>query len=435
MVDIHAFRGWRYDLSQVGDLSDVTAPPYDVIGPAQQDDLYKKHPCNVIRLELNRDEPGDTNPDDRYARAAGFLRRWMHERVLQQEHEEALYVYHQEYEWEGQKYVRKGFMGRCRLERFGEGQVFPHEQTMSGPKADRLALLKACRMNLSPIFGLYPDANAAVQAPLDQAIIGVTPLAAVDHLGVVHKLWPISNHATISKVRELMRDKPIFIADGHHRYETANNYRDAIIAEKGPLAENAGENFVMMMCVGMSDPGLTILPTHRLVSGLPELTSDQVKAALEKNFEVELIGSGSAAARETWELIEADGGQGILGFGTLDGKWLLARAKDISPMQQLAPEQSDAWRALGVSLLHKLALEHLIGAKHPQAKQQCTYVHLLDEVIDGLQKRECQLGCLVPPAQIDDVEEIASHFEKMPAKSTYFYPKLQSGMVFNSVDA
>lgn len=430
MAEVHPFRGWRYDVAQVGDLSDVTCPPYDVIDTAFQERLYKQHPCNVIRLELNRQEPGDAGPDDRYARAAGFLKHWMQDGVLMQEREDALYVYHQVFEWEGTKYTRKGFLGRLRLERFGEGQVYAHEQTMSGPKADRLALLKACQMNLSPIFGLFPDADNAVQSPLEQAIRGVTPLEARDHLGVIHRLWPVTNHTALGAVRSLLRDKPIFIADGHHRYETANNYRDGLIAEGKLAGPDAPANFVLMMFVGMSDPGLVILPTHRLVSGIGDITAADLSAALGKHFQLETIGSGPQAARETWDLIEADGSQSIFGFGTTrDDQWTLARLTDGSPMATLAPDQSDDWRGLGVSLLHKLVIEHLLAAQKPGFR----YVHSLEEVTASQQAKECQLACLVPPAGINHVESIAGHLEKMPAKSTYFYPKLQTGLVFNPV--
>lgn len=435
MAEVHPFRGWRYDIAQVGDLSDVTCPPYDVIDDEFQDRLYKQHPCNIIRVELNRQEASDATPDDRYARATSFLRRWMQERVLIQEHEEALYVYHQVFDWEGRQFVRKGFMGRIRLERFGEGRVYPHEQTLSGPKADRLKLLTATEMNLSPIFGLYPDSEAAVQAPLEQAILGITPLEATDHLGVVHRLWPVTKHAVIDQISRLMRDKPIFIADGHHRYETAVNYRDGLAAAGKLTGPAAAANFVMMMFVGMADPGLVIMPTHRLVSSVPPLTAPELATALSANFDVETIGEGEAAARETWGLIEADGSQSVLGFCTTrDGQWSLARLTDGSPMATLAPEQSPAWHALGVSLLHKLVLEHLLAGRFGGAAPQFRYVHLLKEVTDAIGTQACQLGCLVPPARIENVEQIAEHLEKMPPKSTYFYPKLQTGLVFNPVD-
>ncbi len=434
MADVHPLSGWRYDVGQVGDLSQVTCPPYDVIDAAFQEKLYQQHPCNVIRLELNREEPGDATPDDRYARAAGFLRKWIQQGVLIQEHEASLYVYHQVFTWEGHTYTRKGFMGRIRLERFGEGKVYPHEQTLSGPKADRLKLLKTCQVNFSPIFGLYPDETGAAQDALEKAILGLTPLEATDHLGVLHRLWPVSKVDVVNTVRRELQDKPVFIADGHHRYETGVNYRDELAAAGKLGGTESPPNFTLMHFCGMSDPGLVILPTHRLVTGVGDLTAEQLKQALSKNFDVQVIGEGAAAAKETWELIEADGSQGVLGFGTTaDNKWSLAKLTDASPMLTLAPQQSDAWRELAVSVLHKLVLDHLLPQAVPEAKAACKYVHLLDEVTTAQAAGQCQLGCLVPPAQISHVEEIAEKLEKMPPKSTYFYPKLQTGLVFNSV--
>ncbi|MGQ0633391.1 MAG: DUF1015 domain-containing protein [Planctomycetaceae bacterium] len=434
MPQILPFRGWRYDVSQVGDLSDVTCPPYDVIDSEFQEKLYQRHPCNVIRLELNRDEPGDPNLDEKYRRAAEYLRRWTQQGVLMQERDLALYVYHQIFEWGGAFYTRRGFLGRIRLERFGEGRVFPHEQTMSGPKADRLKLLQACQMNLSPVFGLYPDRDNTAQAPLEDVVRAAPPLEAHDHLGVIHRLWPVTNREAIDQVRRLLADKPVFIADGHHRYETAINYRDGLVAAGKPVGPDAPANFALMMFVGMSDPGLIILPTHRLVSGLAATTADQIEATLRGHFAIERMGRGPDAAKATWDLIEADGGQGLLGLGTTaDGQWLLARLTDGSPMARLAPDQSDDWRGLGVSLLHKLVLEHLLKPHHVGDGVKCRYVHQLEEVAAAQKAGECPLACLVPPAQIEHVEKIAARLEKMPPKSTYFYPKLQTGLVFNPV--
>lgn len=435
MAEMLPFRGWRYDVSQVGSLAEVTAPPYDVINAEEQKALYERHPCNVVRLILNRDEPGDDSPNARYERAAGFLQHWKTEGMLAQEREDALYVYHQVFDWEGTHFVRKGFLGRLRLEEFGKGQVYPHEHTMSGPKADRLALLKACKMNLSPIFGLYPDAEAAAQTPLEDVVRNETALEVTDELGVLHRLWPVTDHQAISQACAALREKPIFIADGHHRYETAVNYRNWLKEEGRISGEGDNANFVLMMVVGMSDPGLAILPTHRLISGLPNLKADDVAAVLGSHFELERIGTGPEAAQQTWELIDADGGQDVFGFATnVDQVWHFARLTDGSPMATLCPDQSEAWRGLGVSLLHKLVLEHLFKEKFPDAEQSCRYVHLMNEVNEALAADTPQLACLVPPAQIDDVEQIASEFEKMPPKSTYFYPKLLSGLVFNPLE-
>lgn len=432
MVEVCPFRGWRYDVAQVGDLSDVITPPYDVIDDKQQDDLFKKHPCNFIRLELNREEPGDASPETKYERAAGFWKHWRMDGILRQEHHEALYVYSQEFTWEGQRFVRSGFLGRCRLEEFGTGNVFPHEQTLSGPKADRLKLIRATQANLSPIFGLYPDETASVQQVLDDACLTLTPSLATDHLGVIHRLWVIEDHAVINQIKSGLREKPVFIADGHHRYETALNYRRELQAA-GKLTEDMAANYVLMMFVGMQDAGLQILPTHRLVSGLPDLRAEDVREALSPLCEVEVLGTGDEAARLAWETIEMDGGQSVFGFGTAaDNTWLVARVRDAGRMEELAADHSPAWRSLGVSLLHKLLLEDCIFKKFA-GDPKFQYVHRLDETTSALAARTHQLGCLVAPATIDHVREIAAGRETMPPKSTYFYPKLLSGLVVHSL--
>jgi uncharacterized protein (DUF1015 family) len=427
MAEVQPFQAWRYDVGQVGDLSDVIAPPYDVINAAQQEELYKQHPCNSVRLILNREEPGDSEAD-RYARAAKYLRQWQQEGLLIQEHENALYVYHQEFEWEGKTYIRRGFLGRLRLEELGEGSVYPHEQTMPGPKKDRLDLLKACKTNLSPIFGLYPDAENVAQKILEDAVLSLTPLVATDHLGVVHRMWPVTDAAVIASVQEVLQEQPIFIADGHHRYETACNYRRGL-TEAGEIDESSPANFVLMMFVGMEDPGLAILPTHRLVSGLPEeLSIDDVCSALSDHFEIEEIDSPDAA----WELMDVDGSQNLFGLGTSsDGKWILARVTDASPMKELAAEQSDDWRGLGVSLLHRMIVDHLMIKQCPGSEPKFKFVHLMEEVHEAIEAKSCQLSILVQPAGMEHVQGIASQLEKMPPKSTYFYPKLLSGLVFN----
>src|SRR6266851_4047727 len=221
MAEIQAFRAYRYDLGRVGTLGDVVAPPYDVIDAALQQALYARSPYNVIRLILNKEEPGDTESNNRYTRAARYLRDWQQEGILLQDSARAVYVYQQDFDVEGQHFSRRGFLARVRLERFGEGKIFPHEETLPGPKADRLRLFHATAMNLSPIFGLYPDEAGTVQSQLDQSVRRALPLEAADHLGVVSRLWPVTDQHVVSTVTGLMGPKPIFIADGHHRYETA----------------------------------------------------------------------------------------------------------------------------------------------------------------------------------------------------------------------
>ena len=433
MPEIQAFRGLRYDLGQVGSLSDVIAPPYDVIGPELQEQLYKKHPANVIRLILNREEPGDDDATNRYSRAAKFLKNWRQEGVLFTESDPAVYVYHQVFEHGGQKFTRHGFMARVRLEKFGEGKIYPHEETLSGPKQDRLMLTRACKTNLSQIFGLYPDPRAEVQSLLEKAIVGKTPLEATDHLGVVHRLWPVTDVKIVSAVAGAIGPKPVFIADGHHRYETACNYRDELSAA-GPLPANHPANFVLMMCVGMSDPGMIVLPTHRLFRGLPAMSSADLIAKLGDAFTTRIAGEGADLAPTVWEEVETSGEQGTLGLYTAqDERWVVATitAAGRQRLAQVAAEHSEPWRGLGVAILHRLVIDTLLASPNlPKPR----YVHLVQEVVDGLETGEFPLAALVMPATVDHIRTISQTHERMPAKSTYFYPKLLSGLVFNPLE-
>jgi uncharacterized protein (DUF1015 family) len=273
MADLRAFRAFRYDLGTVGPLSGVIAPPYDVIDAALQQYLYDSSPHNAIRVELTKDEPGDTDARNKYTRAAQTLRDWIAAGALQQDTARGLYVYEQQFTIEGRTYTRRGFLARVRLEPFGTGRIFPHEQTLSGPKADRLKLYQATDFNISPVFGLYPDEMGEVFGALLPQIRKSPPLEATDHLGVINRLWVVTDQAAIAAVMGHMGPKPVFIADGHHRYETGLKYLDQKKAAGEVADDEAPANFCLMMLVGMSDPGLIILPTHRLVSGLSTLTA------------------------------------------------------------------------------------------------------------------------------------------------------------------
>ena len=250
MPDIQAFRGVRYDLGHVGSLSDVIAPPYDVIDAALQQSLYDRHPHNVVRLILNKDEPGDDEHTNRYSRAARLYRQWLRDGVLFPEADAAIYVYHQVFQKAGRQITRRGFLCRVRLEPFGEGTIYPHEETHGSAKADRLKLWTACRANMSQIFGLYPDPENTAQEILERATAGVAPLEATDHLGVVHRLWPVTDVGLITEVSGAMGGRPVYIADGHHRYETACTLRDQIaagLAQRGEtLPPEHPANFVLM---------------------------------------------------------------------------------------------------------------------------------------------------------------------------------------------
>ena len=458
MPEIQAFRGIRYNLGRVGSLGDVVTPPYDVIGPELQEHFYRLHPNSFIRIDLNRIEPGDDDEvNNRYTRAARFYKQWRDEGVLTSEADPAIYVYHQEFTYAGTTYVRRGFLGRQRVTRFGEGQVFPHEETLPAAKIDRLMLTVVIKANLSPIFGLYPDPKCEAQNLLDKAIADKTPLVATDHLGVVHRLWPVSDVAIIAKLSAVMGPKPIFIADGHHRYETACNYRDQIY-DSGFLSPEHPANYTLMMCVAMDDPGLIVMPTHRLfrhkaatggravsdgvavklppqqLSQQLAVTSNELAAKLNPCFTTRPAGEGPDAAPTVWEDIETGSDQGSIGLYTQkDGRWLIATLTDAGKarMADVAKDHTEAWQALGVSLLHRLIVDNLLGCKD---LPKPTYVHLIEEVVDGLRTGEYPLAAVVMPATVENIRTISVGGERMPAKSTYFYPKLLSGLVINPLE-
>jgi uncharacterized protein (DUF1015 family) len=439
MPNIEAFRGIRYDLGHVGSLSNVIAPPYDVIDSGLQQQLYDLHPANVVRLILGKDESADDEHDNRYTRAARLLRLWQREGVLFTEADPAMYVYHQVFKEGGVEHTRRGFMCRVRLERFGEGNIYPHEETHGAAKADRLKLWHACKANLSQIFGLFPDEENEAQSVLESTLIGVAPLEATDHLGVIHRIWPVTDVSTISAVNKAMGERPVYIADGHHRYETACNLRDQLAAELAQRGEHLSPdhpaNYVLMMLVSMSDPGMLVLATHRLFRGLSSMTSTELREKLEPAFDAEPAGSGPERARTLWEEIEVEGDQATLND---TGR---------KQMAEVATDHSSDWQELGVSILHRLVIDTLLapGTQLPAPK----YVRDIEEVVSGLKQGDAagrdatgqagtggqfELAALVMPATVDHIRAISSHGERMPAKSTYFYPKLLSGLVINPLE-
>jgi uncharacterized protein (DUF1015 family) len=437
MPEIQAFRGLRYNLAQVGSLSNCIAPPYDVVDSALQNYLYELSPYNFLRLELNRPEPNDADENEIYRRAAQIYRSWQKEGVLQYEPDPAIYVYHQEFELGGEKVVRRGFMARVKLQRFGEGNIYPHEQTHSKAKDDRLRLTRATEANLSQIFGLYPDPENQIQELLETKIAGVHGLEATDHLGVVHRMWPVTDIKVIQEVMALVADRDMFVADGHHRYETACNYKDEL-SEKGLLTDTHPANFVLTMLVSMNDPGLLVLPTHRLLHGIPEFSTQDLHGRLSKHFDCEIVGSGPENAGAVWAEMERLDEQLILAlYSSKSQEWtrISARQEAADRMKEIAADQSADWQSLGVAVLHRLVLEDLLGLKE---MPKPTYVHSVNEVIDGLNRKlegelHYPIAALVMPASIDHIRTISLHQERMPAKSTYFYPKLVSGLVVHSL--
>lgn len=433
MAEIRAFRGFRYDLGRIGRLGDVIAPPYDVIDSALQQQLYDSSEYNAIRLELTRDDPD--SGVDKYSTAARTLHGWLNDDVLKQDTTRTIYVLEQEFEVEGTTFVRRGFIVRVRLEELGTGRIFPHEQTLAGPKADRLKLFQATGFNLSPVFGLYPDEAGSLFAKIEPLIRNAPSITAVDHLGVVNRLWPVTETGVVSHLVGGMGPKPIYIADGHHRYETGLKYLAEQQAAGNAIEDDSPANFTMMMLVGMSDPGLVILPTHRLLGGLEGVSAAALRSALSPYFGI--VGEFGTDAAACWEHVQLEDSQSILGFGIpAEGEtpeeWFAVKLTDDAVLAKLAPEKSPEWRALAVSILQKLVIEQIVPRAFGSSPT-IGYVHLLKEVTDATTAKTCTIACLVPPASMDHVEFIAGNRETMPPKSTYFYPKLPTGLVFHSL--
>ncbi|MGY8748068.1 MAG: DUF1015 domain-containing protein [Pirellulales bacterium] len=447
MADIQAFRGFRFDLSKVGSLSDVVAPPYDVISVEGCAELYAKSDFNVVRLILNK---GDNLLPEQsvYGRAAEYLKDWKNDGILRADGVGTVYVYHQTFEVDGIEYTRRGFIARVRIEPFGQGNIYPHEKTHSKVKEDRYRLMEACQSNLSPIFGIYSDANSSPQDMLDSAIQDRTPLTATDAAGVRHDLWMVTDATAIAAAAQSMGPRAIYIADGHHRYETATSIRDTR-RQLEKLEPDHPVDYTMIMCVSMDDPGLVVLPTHRLFRGVGPMTSAELTNKLSGAFDCQLMGTGVDLAHECWEAVQVEGEQSTMAFYCRkDDAWVLARLRleGVEIMEGLAQGRSECWQGLGVALLHELILNHLLGHEGLPSPR---YVHGIDELVDLLRlgdenERDAtgqqgtgdffELACLVMPATIGDVKSISEAGERMPAKSTYFYPKLLSGLVINPLD-
>ena len=435
MATIRPFRALRYNTRDPLSVALVTAPPYDCITPEEQDELYRTHPHNIVRLILGKESSGDDERNNKYTRAADLMAKWRNAGILSRDSEPALYFYQQEFEVEGKSYCREGFLARVGLEEFGTGKVFPHEETMPGPKADRLKLMRATRTNLSPIFGLFPDVENAVTKCFHHANLCEPIAQTVDGNGVVHRLFGCSNPALVERVTSMMAEKPLFIADGHHRYETALAYRKELQAAGETIGPEHPASFVLMLCVSMHHPGLAILPTHRVLHGLPGLTTDSLRAATEEHFTWQEFIGAEATSTRLWENLKAARGHAF-GLWTRDtSKAFILTLKDIKVMDRLAADHSKPWRRLEVAILERV----LLAGDLPKAVDSIdglrrSYVHLAQQAFDAVHEDGADAALVLRPLPVQSLQDVAQEGERMPAKSTYFYPKALSGLVINPLD-
>jgi uncharacterized protein (DUF1015 family) len=414
MAEVRAFRGVRYHLDQPESAVAVISPPYDVISPADQQALLERHPRNVIRLELPVDEPGDDAEDNRYTRAAALYRKWLDDFVLQAEPEAALYVYGQRYTVEGRSQERLGLIGALKVEPYEAGVVLPHEQTFPKHKEDRFRLLSAARAQFSPIFGLYSAPEAEVRDRLAEVAAGEPDAVATDPEGVEHRLWAVSDPGFITWAEGVFAGKQMFIADGHHRYETALRYREERRKTDGENPEAPFES-VMTFLVEMDDPGLVLLPTHRLVrAAIP--APEELRRRLSEQFEVEAVPAEVADELRHHQIgVVLPGG----------ASWRLT-LRDPHALDRLDQEHSPAWRDLDVVLLHRLIFAELLGITE---HGDIVYTRSPQEALNRAVSGEFSASFLLPTPTVEELKLVAGAGDKMPEKSTYFWPKAVTGLV------
>jgi uncharacterized protein (DUF1015 family) len=438
-MEVSPFRGIRYNQRIVGDLARVICPPYDVISTEQQKLYYKKSDYNTIRLESPAE--GLESTAERYQEAAITFRQWLKHGILQLDSVSSFYLHDHRFEYSGAMKIRRGLIARVKLEPWGSG-IYPHEETSSKAKSDRLQLMRACRANFSPLFSLYHDSEQKV-APILSRIVQKKPLISLraersnlPDSNESHTLWAITDSKIKRELSQFLASQPLYIADGHHRYETALAYQQertqeqfdsAVIASeaKQSLTSKGAFNYVMMELVDFSDHGLVVLPLHRLVRGITSSILVGLVEQLRNLFALESVPLKAGSCQ-----LPADSYLGILGLqpGSLV---ILKRRQDISLEAMMPGNRSQAYREFGVSILNNIVLNKVLsGAKDLDV----AYTVDLKEVYQQIKKGKYQLAFLLNPPQPEMVKAVADARDRMPSKSTYFYPKLPAGLVINPLD-
>ncbi|MGA1848679.1 MAG: DUF1015 domain-containing protein [Thermoplasmatota archaeon] len=442
MVRVVPFKAYRYDREKAGDLAKVVAPPYDVIKGKKVDQVQGLSPYNVAWITKNKPAEGDTDTSNQYTRARDHLERWIEEGVLKQDDQECFYVYGQNFQIGGQDLFRFGFIGLIELEEFAReapskgmfAGVLQHEETLPKDIQDRFNLSRNTKAYYGQIFVIYPDPEGTVDAILNRNMEKEPLMDVVDMDGVRHRLWKVDGGEDKEGITGAMADKFVIIADGHHRYKTALAMR-----EEYPDLPTA--RFRMLTFVNMGNPGLVILPTHRLVQNLEDFDGARLLSGLKKNFEVKEFAGKEEMFKEMDGLFNA----GKHGFGLYmnDGKYYSMELKDISPMEVLRPEASPELRKLDVAILHSMILDRILGIDKEKLLHgtmtgggYVVYIKGIGDAVDESIKQVeegAQAVFFMNPTRIEEVEAVSKNFECMPQKSTFFHPKVWTGFTINKL--
>ena len=441
MARIVPFRGILYDPEKVPDLKAVITPPHDVISVGEQQEFYERHPQNMIRLVLGKVYPEDTEHDNRYTRAAKSFRSWLDEGVLRQDKEPALYVTEMDYSMEDKVCTRFGFIALVGLENFEKGAIRPHEKTFSATNTDRLKLMEASRTNFSPIFSLFSDPDNEIIGALRAAIEQLRPdLNFEDHMGYRHRLWRVRDHQIHKEIGQRLADRPLYIADGHHRYETALKYRDRIMSKQPSLDPDDPCNFVMMYLSSMHDPGLTIRPAHRMICDVEKAAIETFVHKASAYFNIEKVDLDGLNRKQIEDgilnKVRTGANSTIIGVVLRDhnGFYVLRVKKGVVD-HLFGQEIPSPLRKLDVTAVTKLVLQEILGLNGAALDEERTimYTSRIDKVLNAVHAGECSIALILNPTRLDQMQEVSDAGLIMPRKSTYFYPKVMTGLVINKI--
>ncbi|MFC1667033.1 DUF1015 domain-containing protein [Candidatus Omnitrophota bacterium] len=408
MADITPFKGTLYNPEKIKDLSKVTAPPYDVISPEEQDKLYDSDPHNIIRILFGKDFPKDNEKQSKYTRAARFLRDWQEKGVLKKDEKDCVYVYLQEFSIDGEVKRRLGFIGLLKLEEFGTKttSVYPHENTLTAPKQDRTKLISLIKANLGPIFALFADENKSIDAILAKETDAQPVIDIVDYQDIRNKLWRVSDKDTIETIVRLMKDEKLFIADGHHRYEVGFAFSKT---QKDPEC-----GYILTYFTDLYADGIVILPVHRLIAGVTREISSDMKKELKGNFILEDI-----ASKDQVKVF-------LSGAASLKKRFVIYDGRKFTG---LTSNDKDAF---DVTMLHDLVIEPLQKkAEQSNGNISIDFTKDLDYAVSEVDKGRFSLSIIMNPTKVTQVRDTAFSGRRMPQKSTYFYPKVLTGLVVN----
>lgn len=430
MADVRPLNGIRYAPTAVSDLAQVITPPFDVISEEAQERYYTRNPYNVIRLELGKITPEDTTLDNRYTRAATALAEWRLAGVLRQEEVPTYYAYRQIFKHGGQTYQRTSLIARVRLEPWEEHVVLRHEFTRKKDKDDRLQLMRACAANLSPIMSMYNDPQGRMRRLLGEHL-QQPEVHVTDEAGEEHLLQPVTDPSQLEQIQSFFAERQLYIADGHHRYETALNYRNELLTMRHELSRDDAANFVMMALVDLDDPGMLVLPTHRLFSDLnPDVLANLNSVSLGRYLDVREL---THVDEDTLQEL-ARAGESAPSFVLMMNQrgWLLS-LNEAGQQRMATAGHSAAWRALDVAIAHTLILEDLLNLQPADltAGQHVRYTHDEQEVLKAVREDQAQAALFLNATRVRQICDIADADDQMPQKSTYFYPKLITGLVLN----